>query len=105
MLFQVPPAVLRLSKSLSSVNSTFLWNIPKFNVLPSKGTYFILLDYSKISNEKDVDFADRLTKENRIASIPLSVFNENDLDEKVLRFCFAKKDDTLKKAAEILNKI
>ncbi|MEJ2112396.1 MAG: methionine aminotransferase [Flavobacteriaceae bacterium] len=77
----------------------------KFNVLPSKGTYFMLLDYSKISNEKDVDFADRLTIENRIASIPLSVFNENDLDEKVLRFCFAKKDDTLKKAAEILNKI
>jgi methionine aminotransferase len=77
----------------------------KFNVLPSKGTYFMLLDYSKISNEKDVDFADRLTIENRIASIPLSVFNENDLDEKVLRFCFAKKDDTVKKAAEILNKI
>lgn len=77
----------------------------RFKLLPSKGTYFMLLDYSSISNEKDMDFANRLTINHGVASIPLSVFNENNLDQKVLRFCFAKKDETLKKAAEILNKI
>jgi methionine aminotransferase len=46
-----------------------------------------------------------LTKEQKIASIPISVFNQNNLDTKVLRFCFAKADETLKKAAEILCKI
>ena len=77
----------------------------RFKVIPSKGTYFMMLDYSGISNEKDIEFANRLTIDFGLASIPISVFNEDNLDEKVLRFCFAKKDDTLKKAAEILNKI
>ena len=53
----------------------------------------------------DVDYAKRLTIESGIASIPLSVFNSNNLDNKVLRFCFAKTDDTLKRAAAILNSI
>ena len=73
-----------------------------FIFTPSKGTYFQVLDYSKITDEYDVDFAKRLTVESGLASIPLSVFNENNLDNKVLRFCFAKTDETLKKAAEIL---
>lgn len=77
----------------------------RFNFSPVKGTYFQSLDYSKITDESDVDFAKRLTIENKIASIPLSVFNENGLDHKMLRFCFAKTDDTLKKAAEILTTI
>jgi methionine aminotransferase len=77
----------------------------RFKFTPSKGTYFQVLDYSSITEEYDVDFAKRLTKEFKIASIPLSVFNENDKDDKVLRFCFAKMDETLVKAAEILNKI
>ena len=64
-----------------------------------------MLDYSDITDENDVDFAKRLTTEFGIASIPLSVFNLNQKDDKVLRFCFAKTDDTLLKAAEILNKI
>ncbi|WP_179343286.1 methionine aminotransferase [Winogradskyella ursingii] len=75
----------------------------KFN--PSKGTYFQVLDYSEITDENDVDFAKRLTKEFGIASIPLSVFNENNKDDKVLRFCFAKTPETLKKAADILNQV
>ena len=74
----------------------------KFNFTLSQGTYFQVLDYSNITNEHDVDFAKRLTIENGIASIPLSVFNNNGLDNKVLRFCFAKTNDTLRKAAEIL---
>jgi len=77
----------------------------RFNFKPSKGTYFQLLNFSKITEESDVDFAIRLTKEQKIASIPISVFNESGLDTKVLRFCFAKTDETLKKAAEILCKI
>ena len=77
----------------------------RFTFTPSKGTYFQVLDYSEITQEYDVDYAKRLTIESGLASIPLSVFNENNLDNNVLRFCFAKKDDTLKKAAEILNRI
>ncbi|MBG7629465.1 MAG: methionine aminotransferase [Bacteroidetes bacterium] len=74
----------------------------RFKFEPSKGTYFQLLNFKNITSESDYDFAIRLTKEQKIASIPISVFNENKLDTKVLRFCFAKTDDTLKKAAEIL---
>ena len=77
----------------------------RFNFKPSQGTYFQVLDYSEITSEHDVDFAKRLTKEFKIASIPLSVFNEKNRDDKVLRFCFAKTDETLVKAAEILCKI
>lgn len=77
----------------------------RFKITPSKGTYFQVLDYSEITNLGDVEFAKQLTIENKLASIPLSVFNENGLDNKVLRFCFAKTEDTLKRAAEILNRI
>ncbi|WP_299120526.1 methionine aminotransferase [uncultured Winogradskyella sp.] len=77
----------------------------RFKFTPSKGTYFQVLDYSGITDEYDVDFAKRLTKEFKIASIPLSVFNENNKDDKVLRFCFAKTDETLKKATDVLKHI
>lgn len=77
----------------------------RFNFVPTKATYFQVLSFQHISKESDVDFAKRITKEFGIASIPLSVFNTNGLDEKVLRFCFAKKDETLMKAAEILTSI
>jgi len=75
----------------------------RFNFTPSRATYFQVLNYKKISQEHDVDFAKRLVTEFGVASIPLSVFNTNRLDEKVLRFCFAKKEETLLKAAEILS--
>ena len=77
----------------------------RFKFQPSQGTYFQVLDYSDITDEYDVDFAKRLTKEFKIASIPLSVFNDNDKDDKVLRFCFAKTEETLIKAAEVLKRI
>jgi len=77
----------------------------RFEFKPSKGTYFQLLNFKNITTESDTDFAVRLTKEHKIAAIPISVFNENKLDTKVLRFCFAKTDETIKKAAEILCKI
>jgi methionine aminotransferase len=77
----------------------------RFQFQPSKGTYFQVLDYSLITDESDVDYAKRMVLEKGLAAIPLSVFNEGGLDQKVLRFCFAKKDETLLKAAEILNTI
>ena len=77
----------------------------RFKFSPSRGSYFQLLDYSDITDEKDTDFAVRMTKENRVASIPVSVFYPDAFDQKVLRFCFAKQEETLEKAAEILCKI
>jgi len=77
----------------------------RFTPLPSKGTYFQLFKYDKISDENELEFAIRLTKEYGVASIPLSYFYTDKTDNKVLRFCFAKTDETLEKAAEILCKI
>lgn len=77
----------------------------RFTFIPTQATYFQVLEYSNITDEEDVLFAKRLTEKHKIASIPLSVFNHNQLDEKVLRFCFAKTDETLLQAAQILNTI
>ncbi len=77
----------------------------KFKPLPCSGSYFQLLDYSKITKEKDTDYAIRLTKEAGIASIPVSVFYNVPVDNKVLRFCFAKDNATLEKAAEKLRAV
>jgi len=77
----------------------------RFKALPCYGTYFQMLDYSAISDESDVEFSKKLTIEHGVASIPPSVFYHNQVDHKVLRFCFAKKDETLEKAAERLCKI
>ncbi len=80
----------------------------RFTLLPSKGTYFLLLDYSAISQLNDREFCQWLTQEIGVAAIPLSslypaeqreVYHANN---KVIRLCFAKNDDTLLKAAEIL---
>ena len=77
----------------------------RFTAVPAKGTYFQLLNYSNISDEKETDFAIRLTKEFGIASVPVSPFYHNQTDNKMLRFCFAKTTETLEKAADILCKI
>jgi methionine aminotransferase len=79
----------------------------KFKLYPSAGTYFQLADYSSISQEKDTDFAIRLTKEIGVAAIPVSVFYSEAPSNaaKLLRFCFAKKDETLEAAAERLHQL
>lgn len=77
----------------------------KFQPVQCNGTYFQLLNYKQITDEKDSDFAIRLTKENGIASIPVSAFYHKAVDNKVLRFCFAKANETLEKAAERLMKV
>ena len=74
----------------------------RFVLAKSAGTYFQLLDYSALCAEKDTDLAVRLTREVKVASIPVSVFYENDPQHRMLRFCFAKDDDTLRAGAEIL---
>jgi len=75
----------------------------RFKVRPSEGTYFQLLDYAAITDEKDTDYAVRLTKESGVAAIPLSVFYHKPTPVTHLRFCFAKEDETLERAASILN--
>jgi methionine aminotransferase len=74
----------------------------KFTALPSYGSYFQVYSYDQISEEDDVDFAIRLTKEYGVATIPLSSFYQSGTDNKVLRFCFAKKRETIEKAVEKL---
>jgi methionine transaminase len=71
-------------------------------LLPCKGTYFQLASYAHLSEERDVDFAQRLVREIGVATIPISVFYESGRDEKILRFCFAKTNDTLAQAADRL---
>jgi methionine transaminase len=77
----------------------------RFRIIPSFGTYFQLLDYSRISDENERDFAIRVTREFGVASVPVSPFYHDGQDHKVLRFCFAKTEETLEKAAEILCRI
>lgn len=76
----------------------------KWKVLPCQGSYFQMLGYEKITHEADLEFAKRLVKEKKIAAIPPSAFYRKANDNHVLRFCFAKADETLLKAAEILHK-
>lgn len=76
-----------------------------FKVIPSEGTYFQLLSYGDISDEPDQQFAERLTKTHKIASIPISVFYSEPEDNSILRFCFAKEDETLAAAGKVLRNI
>lgn len=104
---KVPEHYLSLPDFYQQKRDFFLSMITdsRFKFIPASGTYFQVLDYSAITDESDIAFAERLTKEYKIASIPVSVFNLNQKDDNVLRFCFAKTEETLKRAAEILCKI
>lgn len=77
----------------------------RFEIIPCQGTYFQLLSYKDIIDLGDMEFASKMTKENGIASIPMSAFYGSKKDDHILRFCFAKRDETLLKAAEKLCKI
>jgi methionine aminotransferase len=76
----------------------------RFRLLPCTGTYFQLAGYDRISDEPDVELAKRLTREIKVASIPVSAFYGSPPDYRALRFCFAKNDDTLEEACERLAK-
>ncbi len=77
----------------------------RLEFVPSQGSFFQNVCYKHITDKKDVDFAVYLTKELGVASIPISVFYHKNIDEKVLRFCFAKDEATLKKAGGILSSL
>jgi len=77
----------------------------RFRIIPSFGTYFQLLDYKNITDEPEIDFAIRMTRDFKLASIPVSVFYHNNTDNKILRFCFAKTEKTIEKAAAVLCRI
>lgn len=77
----------------------------RLEFVPSQGSFFQNVCYKYITDQKDVDFAVNLTKELGVASIPISVFYHKNVDEKVLRFCFAKDEATLQKAGEILSSL
>ena len=78
----------------------------RFRPLACRGTFFQMLDYSGITTERDADFAVRLTREHGVAAIPVSPFLQaGEEPGPVLRFCFAKRDETLERAAERLRKV
>jgi len=77
----------------------------RFKIIPCHGTYFQLVDYGRISDQHDMEYAERLIKEHGIGSIPISPFYHKGDDNTLLRFCFAKKEETLDRAAKILHKI
>jgi methionine aminotransferase len=77
----------------------------RFRLLPSEGTYFQCVEISKVSTLKEDEFCKWLTSEIGVAAIPLSAFYGNGFDQRVVRFCFAKKDETLKAALERLAKL
>jgi methionine transaminase len=102
------PARLReLAPFYQAKRDTFLrlMDGSRFTPLPCRGSYFQLMDYSAITGESDADFAVRLTKEAGVASIPTSSFLYTSSAPKVLRFCFAKKKETLRAAAERLARV
>lgn len=77
----------------------------RFTPLPSQGSYFQLYSYARISDEPEKDFALRLVKDYGVAAIPVSAFYATPTDQQLVRFCFAKKESTLERAAERLRKI
>ena len=77
----------------------------RFELLPSEGSYFQVASYASISSENDVDFTKRLVTEHGVATIPMSVFNADGRDDKLIRFCYAKDTETLTQAALKLCKI
>ncbi len=77
----------------------------RLRLRPSRSTFFQVADYSEISEQADVDIAQLWTREHGVATIPLSVFCETPFSGRRLRFCFAKDDETLTRAAEILREL
>lgn len=104
---QKPERYLSLGKFFEEKRDYFAEALKdsRFDFIPAQGTYFQTVSFKNISDEKDTDFAVRLIREKKLASIPVSVFNKNQKDEKMLRFCFAKEFDLLKKAADIINSL
>lgn len=95
---------LLLGKKIEEKKNYFqnLMSQTSFRPLPSSGSYFQLYNYELISQKKELDFAIDLTKKAGVTAIPVSAFYKEPVHNSVLRFCFAKKEETLQKAAERL---
>jgi methionine aminotransferase len=95
---------LRLSAEMQERRDYFirLMTATKFTLLPSSGSYFICATYEKISDQGDMDFSLHLTKTFGVTPIPVSAFYQYGKDDKVIRFCFAKKKETIETAVERL---
>jgi len=104
---QNPDNYLQVSSFLQEKRDFFIdvMKDSKFKPIPSKGTYFQLMDYSAISKKGDIEFTEWLTQEKKVASVPVSVFYHEKTDHKVIRFCFAKDNSELEQAAELLRKL
>lgn len=98
---------LRLSSFMQAKRDHFhqLMSNTRFSPMPSYGSYFQCYQYNRISEEGDADFAVRITKEFGVATVPVSAFYQSGRDHKVIRFCFAKKTETLEMAVERLIKV
>jgi methionine transaminase len=75
------------------------------DLLPCRGSYFQLATYARVSAEPAAEFAQRLVREFGVATIPLSAFYQDGTDHRVIRLCFAKRDETILAAAERLRKL
>lgn len=102
-----PENYLNLGKFYQQKRDFFLQQIKgsSFKPLPCYGSYFQLLSYEGISQSSEKEMAVWMTKEKKLAPIPVSVFYKDATDQKILRFCFAKGEDTLRKAGEILKQM
>lgn len=100
-------AYLSLSSFMQQKRDYFikLMEPTRFDLLTSHGSYFICAQYDRISDEGDMDFAVRITKEYGVAVIPVSAFYQSGKDDRVVRFCFSKKEETLETAAGRLLKL
>lgn len=105
--FETPSDYLELNSFFEKKRNFLLQAMSgsRFKPLHSEGSYFQLYDYSAISDEPDTEFAKRLILEHGVAAIPVSVFYSSHKQERVIRLCFAKKEETLERAAAILRKI
>jgi methionine aminotransferase len=104
---QEPENYLHLGEFFQSKRDFFLKEIKgsSFEPLPCLGSYFQLLSYKSISDRPDKEMAEWMTREHKVASIPVSVFYNDKRDNRLLRFCFAKGEETLEKAGAILRRI
>jgi methionine aminotransferase len=104
---QTPSHYESLSRFYQSKRDFFLEKMKgsSFEPLACYGSYFQVLSYANISNKSEIEMAEELTKKFKVAAIPVSVFYQDRSDHTILRFCFAKKEETLEKACEILRSI
>ncbi len=102
-----PKHYLQLAQFFQAKRDLFQESISssRFNILPCQGSYFMLASYRRISGMSDQEFARWITREKEVAVIPISSFYTDDTDQSVIRFCFAKSDELLLRAAELINKI